>query len=490
MPSQTSDFKSAASTIPPYPHGVTLSDRKLITRHRRDPSIRLIQYRRSSTDPIIEAEIDLPTGKKIVSTRCNDMLDAMFTASEIKTDLLAKITETGNAALRRGRKPKVVDAGVAPAAKPKGPTFRTAADQFRADTAIKQRKELLKLAGQPSRIIGSKRTKYRSQIGIIDDKLIPAIGHLTFSEITISVVREMVQGFGIDAQNTIGNYAAAYQKVMEILAGLSNSDDEWPTISKKGSSSAVPRGTFSVAEVRDILSVMTDSWIEGTKKLRDRQARRVLRAYVHVASITGIRTGNELFRLAFGDINQVGEGHKAYWSVSVYKDQGKTKKDRETVVNGRDRACSLKAALADFTRLHGELRPSTMLFALPCDGTIPDLGSMIRDIIIARGLSVETRTGQKRSGYSFRHYYANTMIGQGADVYKLAQVMGSSVKMVEDYYGKALDRRSHAGLAGVNDPVGRLQAELERRPETERLTSMDFEAEERERLPEARLPRD
>jgi hypothetical protein len=44
-------------------------------------------------------------------------------------------------------------------------------------------------------------------------------------------------------------------------------------------------------------------------------------------------------------------------------------------------------------------------------------------------------SGSRRSTYCFRHTYATFRLMEGIDVYFLAKQMGTSVKMIEDYYG-------------------------------------------------------
>ena len=44
-------------------------------------------------------------------------------------------------------------------------------------------------------------------------------------------------------------------------------------------------------------------------------------------------------------------------------------------------------------------------------------------------------SGSRRSTYCFRHTYATFRLMEGVDVYFLAKQMGTSVKMIEDYYG-------------------------------------------------------
>ena len=45
------------------------------------------------------------------------------------------------------------------------------------------------------------------------------------------------------------------------------------------------------------------------------------------------------------------------------------------------------------------------------------------------------RSGSRRSTYCFRHTYATFRLMEGVDVYFLAKQMGTSVQMIEDYYG-------------------------------------------------------
>ena len=44
--------------------------------------------------------------------------------------------------------------------------------------------------------------------------------------------------------------------------------------------------------------------------------------------------------------------------------------------------------------------------------------------------------GKKRVPYSLRHTYATMRIAEGVNVFQLATNMGTSVEMLEDFYGK------------------------------------------------------
>jgi integrase len=58
----------------------------------------------------------------------------------------------------------------------------------------------------------------------------------------------------------------------------------------------------------------------------------------------------------------------------------------------------------------------------------------------ARNLSLSreemARTARSGVPYSLRHTYATMRISEGASVFQLAANMGTSVEMLEDFYGK------------------------------------------------------
>lgn len=58
----------------------------------------------------------------------------------------------------------------------------------------------------------------------------------------------------------------------------------------------------------------------------------------------------------------------------------------------------------------------------------------VADLLQYAGL-LYSSNGSRRSTYSFRHTYATFRLMEGVDVYFLAKQMGTSVKMIEDYYG-------------------------------------------------------
>ncbi len=84
-----------------------------------------------------------------------------------------------------------------------------------------------------------------------------------------------------------------------------------------------------------------------------------------------------------------------------------------------------------------EPTPDTPVF-INYDGT-PALtlyASLLDDLLSEKETNLLlSAAGKRRSTYSFRHTYATFRLMKGTDVYYLAKQMGTSVEMIEDYYG-------------------------------------------------------
>ena len=61
--------------------------------------------------------------------------------------------------------------------------------------------------------------------------------------------------------------------------------------------------------------------------------------------------------------------------------------------------------------------------------------SVITELLTEIKSAHASASGSRRSTYCFRHTYATFRLMEGIDVYFLAKQMGTSVKMIEDYYG-------------------------------------------------------
>jgi integrase len=64
------------------------------------------------------------------------------------------------------------------------------------------------------------------------------------------------------------------------------------------------------------------------------------------------------------------------------------------------------------------------------------------------------RVGRGRSLHSLGHTYATFALRDGRDIHKLALQMGTSVKMLEQFYSKLSPRMNAAEHAGIRSKQG------------------------------------
>ena len=164
--------------------------------------------------------------------------------------------------------------------------------------------------------------------------------------------------------------------------------------------------------------------VDNKKTLRE---RTMLVNYVLILSNTGIRVG-EARSLKWRDIREV-DGNV------ILTVNGKTG-IREVV----SRTNEVRDYLSEIYELRlkevgeDEVTPDSMVFCHP-DGS--DVGSFKKSFqSLLKGCGVEKDSfGRHRTIYSLRHTYATFRLHEGVNHYVLSRNMGTSVKMLEDYYG-------------------------------------------------------
>jgi integrase len=112
-----------------------------------------------------------------------------------------------------------------------------------------------------------------------------------------------------------------------------------------------------------------------------------------------------------------------------------------------------------------EPTPQTPVF-INYDGT-PALSlyaSLLEDLLSEKESNLLlSAAGKRRSTYSLRHTYATFRLMRGTDVYFLAKQMGTSVEMIEDYYGHITPvRNADRILQGIPgwEPVADVSGEV------------------------------
>ncbi|WP_152414467.1 tyrosine-type recombinase/integrase [Blastomonas sp. AAP53] len=199
-------------------------------------------------------------------------------------------------------------------------------------------------------------------------------------------------------------------------------------------------------------------WAKLIRQLREivkvengaiRRDRMMLRDYVLILANTGIRVG-EARTLKWRDVTEIGGGNGEAAHVTLLV-SGKTGK-REVVARSAD----IKTY---FKRIHDlrveeltvegkpkpKIDPNSLVFCHK-DGT--EIGTFKKSFAaLMKRAGVERDSyGNLRSLYSLRHTYATFCLQHGVAVYTLAKNMGTSVAMIEQYYGHTTNVASASEL--------------------------------------------
>jgi site-specific recombinase XerD len=184
------------------------------------------------------------------------------------------------------------------------------------------------------------------------------------------------------------------------------------------------RPHFTATEFKK-MRISLRKWIDETDNKDWKASRWLLHDYVHMLGMSGIRVG-EANNLRIRDVEPITDvDGRSTIQLSV---RGKT--GTRTVQPHID----LAHILDDMNNRRGETKPDDLLFVMP-DGS--EIGTLIDQFntFLKFARITHNSNGEKYTLYSLRHYYAVRSLGR-ADIYSIAQNMGTSVQMIEQYYGK------------------------------------------------------
>ena len=194
------------------------------------------------------------------------------------------------------------------------------------------------------------------------------------------------------------------------------------------------RSDFSKDEWRRLYTFMRD-WIEHPNS-RIRRQRLYLQNYILILGNSGIRCGTETRNLKWADIsstkNLTGEERV------VIRVKGKT--------NLRDVVCNegieryFKRLYEQRTEELGAPPPATECVMVNPNGKpIQSFKKSFNSLMEQVGMSLDNR-GNRRTPYSIRHTYITMRLMEGVNVYQLASNAGTSIEMIENYYGHLRNR--------------------------------------------------
>jgi integrase len=185
------------------------------------------------------------------------------------------------------------------------------------------------------------------------------------------------------------------------------------------------RPAFELPEYRKLWRTM-HSRIVKAPDLRIRQSRELLRDYVLILANSGMRVG-EANNLRMRDV------------LPFTDDKGR--RNYRFIVRGKtgERDVILRAAAASHVDRLLKRRVGAdkddYLFAMPNGGKIITLIDQFDEMLKQGGITHNSH-GEKYSLYSLRHWYAIMSLRKGFGVFEVSRNMGTSVQMIQSYYGK------------------------------------------------------
>ncbi|MGI0135070.1 MAG: tyrosine-type recombinase/integrase, partial [Candidatus Micrarchaeaceae archaeon] len=185
------------------------------------------------------------------------------------------------------------------------------------------------------------------------------------------------------------------------------------------------REEFTPKEYRQ-LHTFARQWVKESRSPFNLWYRTMAYNFMLIMTNTGMRT-MEARNLKWKDIDNRKDKHgRPFVTMNV---RGKSK-FRELV------AANNVAAYFDIIKaISKATKPDDYVFTSHRgEKSVSLYDQLIASLLKESGLLLGA-SGSRRSGYCFRHTYATFRLMEGIDVYFLAKQMGTSVKMIEDYYG-------------------------------------------------------
>ncbi|TFW52006.1 site-specific integrase, partial [Bradyrhizobium sp. MOS001] len=185
------------------------------------------------------------------------------------------------------------------------------------------------------------------------------------------------------------------------------------------------RPAFEQWEFRQLWRTMCQR-INSARDARTKASRELLQIYVLAVACTGFRPG-EANNLKVRDVHPFKDekGRSNYRFVV----RGKTG-ERDAIV----RAVAVKRIDKFLTKRRTQ-DDAGLLFAMPDGSKITTLIDQLNAALRQAGVERST-FGEKYSVYSLRHFYAVNALRNGVGVFEVARNMGTSVEIIQEYYGK------------------------------------------------------
>ena len=252
------------------------------------------------------------------------------------------------------------------------------------------------------------------------------------------------------AASTLLTFASAWQRIQTtaINRGWLSQHTPVPRFSVSNGTRAQSRPAFTAEEIERLRAFM-GGWVGGGREKRTREMRVLVRDYVELLILTGMRHGTEAMRVRWRHcewyVDREGQRYLRIWVSGKTGERQLIAKHAAVAVleriAARDRLCTGRTLDEIFAE-----RIDALLFRF-ADGTQPYYFNAVFERLLAAADLLRDGTGQKRTLYSLRHTYATLELRAGTDIHTLAKQMGTSVLMLERFYSKLNATLAAAQLA-------------------------------------------
>jgi len=309
--------------------------------------------------------------------------------------------------------------------------FRDAADA----TLAELRREIA--AGIGKRI-------YTDYCTAIERYFIPFFGNRYIERIDHRAVAEFEQWRNerighAPAQSTLLTYAAVWTRIQQTARerGWLTDAITLPKLSVRGRKSQA-RPAFTAEEVQQLRSVMQSWCCAPTHTAVAGELRLLLRDYVELLLMTGMRHGTEAMRVEWQHWEwHTDRGGQRYLRLRV---SGKT--GARWLIAKHEAVEVLERLIQRDAHCKGRTLDAVVAARLPLrvfrfsTGKQPYHFNAVFRRLLTEHAMLRDSFGHARTLYSLRHTYATAELLAGTDIHTLARQMGTSVVMLERHYSK------------------------------------------------------
>ena len=299
--------------------------------------------------------------------------------------------------------------------------------------------------------LGHGKSVYGSYLSCIERYFIPFFTHqhlesLTHSDITEFELWRNKQMQKQPKASTLQNFASAWNKVIATAVehGYISERVPVPRMQVKGVKSQ-PRAAFTESEIAQLRSYMA-TWVEGSSKANkstESEMRHLLRDYIEMLLLTGMRHGTEALGVRWKDVCWHTQEGKRYLRIWVHGQTGgrwlSAKHAAEAVLERlHARQTALNTQSLETTLLGEGVEKSAnhLLFTFSNGYQPTSLNGAFKRLMRDSGL-LQDANAQNRTLYSLRHTYATLeLLRANTDIHTLAKQMGNSASVIERHYSK------------------------------------------------------